>query len=136
MKTIQLSATMESLEPLEAFVLEPARALGAPAEMLGDMRLVLEEVLVNIISYGYPGSRGDIRVDWTADENGTCRIRIRDWGVPFNPLEAPAPDLDVDFTERTVGGLGILLVRQLAHDVWYERDDDSNVLTLCFQLRS
>lgn len=135
MKILQLPATLGSLESLEEFVLQPAEDFGASSALLDDIKLVLEEVLVNIVSYGYPESGGDIRVEWTFEENGEYRVRVRDWGVPFNPLEAPSPDLETDFAERDVGGLGILLVRRLAHEVGYERSGGCNVLNLTFLLR-
>ncbi|MBP8644968.1 MAG: ATP-binding protein [Syntrophobacteraceae bacterium] len=135
MKILQLPASLGSLENFEEFVLQPAEDFGASSALLDDMKLVLEEVLVNIVSYGYPGSGGDIRVEWTFEENGEYRIQVRDWGVPFNPLEAPSPDLDTDFAGRDVGGLGILLVRRLAHEVGYERSGGCNVLNLTFLLR-
>jgi hypothetical protein len=40
-------------------------------------------------------------------------IRLAGAGPPFNPLEAPPPDLEAPVAERPIGGLGLVLVRHI-----------------------
>jgi anti-sigma regulatory factor (Ser/Thr protein kinase) len=54
---------------------------------------------------------------------------------PFNPLEAPKPNLDAPLEDRELGGLGIHLVRSLMDHVSYSRDEDKNVLTVRKRIR-
>ena len=60
-------------------------------------------------------------------------MTVRDWGVPFNPLDQAAPDLAADISSRQVGGLGIYLVKQMASRLTYEYRDGGNVLKLWFE---
>jgi anti-sigma regulatory factor (Ser/Thr protein kinase) len=55
---------------------------------------------------------------------------ITDTGVPFNPTEVVAADTTLSAEERPIGGLGILLVRELMDSINYERTDGKNILTL------
>src|SRR5262249_11909756 len=56
-------------------------------------------------------------------------IRLEDAGPPFNPLEAPAPNLEAPLAERSVGGLGLLLVKHLVERWEYAREGPRNVVT-------
>ena len=42
----------------------------------------------------------------------------------------PDPDLDADILDRPIGGLGVHLIRELAEDVSYRREEPHNVLTV------
>jgi hypothetical protein len=55
---------------------------------------------------------------------------VEDDGRPFNPLEAPPPDLDRPIEERPVGGLGLHIVRTVMDTVAYRRQGSHNVLTV------
>ena len=131
-----MPASLESLEPFRSFVLDKAGELPFPPELIPKLELVLEELLVNVISYAYPeGLPGMIEVGCGAFEERMFCIQIRDQGRPFDPLGLPDPDLTLDLLERPVGGLGIYLVRQMAELVQYEYVEDSNQLTCCFSYR-
>lgn len=94
------------------------------------LQLVLEEVVVNVISYAYPGETDKdifVEIGW----NGGCmEITVIDSGIPFNPLEKEDPDLTLSVEERPIGGLGIYLVKQLMTDVHYIRREGKNILTM------
>ena len=51
-----------------------------------------------------------------------------DDGRAFDPLCAPEADLGVPLEERRVGGLGIHLLRKLASEIRYHREDGRNHL--------
>jgi anti-sigma regulatory factor (Ser/Thr protein kinase) len=100
------------------------------ADTSSELELIVEEVLVNIISYAYaaPGE-GRVSLDARVDPNAVTLV-FRDFGAPFDPLARRPPDLDVPHAERPIGGLGIFLTTELASEVAYERRDGSNVLTV------
>jgi serine/threonine-protein kinase RsbW len=100
-----------------------------PAEAILDVRLALEEVLVNIISHGYCGRAGSIGVRCTASPL-KAEIEISDSAPAFNPLSVPEPDTTAAIEERSVGGLGILLVRQVMDIVTYRHKNHKNILTM------
>jgi serine/threonine-protein kinase RsbW len=134
MDTLTLPARMDSLETLLDFVLKKAEQAGASEASLHDIRLGLEEILVNIFSYAYPDEKGHVTVSFLVELDGRLRIKITDWGIPFNPLAFDAPDLTEEFSERKIGGMGIYLVRTVVHQMIYQRDCNANHLTVFFLL--
>jgi len=94
------------------------------------VNLVLDELVTNIMDYGYDdGGRHEIRVTMTA-EHGTLTIEVEDDARAFDPLAAPPPDLDLPLEERPIGGLGIHIVRSVMNTVEYQRREGHNILTM------
>ena len=60
-------------------------------------------------------------------ESGEIRVNVEDDGKPFNPLDAPEADTAKPLEERTVGGLGVHLVRKLMDGLEYQRRDGKNL---------
>ena len=90
--------------------------------------LALEEVLSNVIRHGYADAgRRVISVSLRVGDCGV-ELRVVDDGRAFDPLSAPAVDLDAPLEERAIGGLGLHLLREMASDVRYERADGRNYL--------
>jgi anti-sigma regulatory factor (Ser/Thr protein kinase) len=92
--------------------------------------LAIEELVTNCIKYGYDDSK-----DHTVDivfvvEAGALTMEVIDDGNPFNPLEAPSPNLSVAMEDRPIGGLGLHLLRELSDEMSYERRDGTNRLRL------
>jgi anti-sigma regulatory factor (Ser/Thr protein kinase) len=131
--TMTAAAGLPSLEPLLAFVLERAEKVGAAEELLSDLKLVLEEILTNIFFYAYPNDEGRVAVDFSTQADGELSIRVTDWGIPFNPLTYETPELELDFSERELGGMGIYLARRVAHKIAYQRTRGANRLTVVFR---
>ena len=95
------------------------------------VELVTEEIFVNIASYAYPETGGFVTIRRSGGEGpeGLTLIFI-DGGIPYDPLQKPAPDLTLSLEERPVGGLGVFLVKELVDEVRYEHKDGNNVLTV------
>lgn len=96
------------------------------------INLVLEEALVNVVNYAYPqGEAGEIELAVNYDrDSANLTFEISDHGVPFDPTEAAAPDLEASVEERPIGGLGIFMVRTLSDGVEYRRSGDRNILKI------
>lgn len=92
--------------------------------------LALEEAIVNIINYAYPDD-GPLRVEIAYKDNSTM-VTLCDNGEPFNPLEQNDTELSNDLETRKIGGLGIMLMKQMTTSLKYERSLDENRLTLIF----
>lgn len=114
-------------ERIEAFGEEG----GLSVQHIYQLNLVLDELLTNIVSYGYDdGLPHEIRLRLRA-EPGHLTAILTDDGKPFNPLkEAPAAVLDGSVEDRPIGGLGIHFMRTLMDEVTYQRQDGYNQLTL------
>jgi anti-sigma regulatory factor (Ser/Thr protein kinase) len=96
----------------------------------GDIQLALEEILSNIIFYGYDDDDQhliDICIRWT-DKN--LLMAIIDDARPFNPVKVPEPDLNSSLECREIGGMGIHLVRNLMDELTYKNEKGKNILVM------
>ena len=90
------------------------------------VELVLEEAITNTLRYGYDG-RGlhwieiDLQVD--LDE---VQVQIVDDAKHFDPLEVEAQVLPDSLDDAQVGGLGLLMIRNTASRMSYERREGQN----------
>ena len=152
---LRLPAHQESLPALRDQALAWARQAGLADDVVPRVDLVLEEMLMNIFHYAYPGELGDVELALLCSgqgdaqpggepghgENSPARLSLTltDWGAPFDPLAPEDQDLETgleanrsaDLDDRALGGMGLFLLRTLAKSS-YARKGDANVLTLTF----
>lgn len=130
--TITLPANLDSLYESMSFVVSHARNLGFDDEKIGEIKLALEEVLVNIYKYAYRNSDldGTVEITCKLSDAQDFVIQIIDSGVPFDILTVQEPDVTAEIDDREIGGLGIFFVRRLVDDVRYRREGGENILTL------
>lgn len=125
--------TLDRLADIRRFLTQSLTELGcAPA--VDALVLAVDEVCANLVQHAEVGAfPGPTRV--TVRRDGVNAIlTIEDRGRPFDPSEAPAPELTADWQDRAVGGLGWFLVKQMVDDLHYvttsDRDGVLNRLTL------
>ncbi|UCG93712.1 MAG: ATP-binding protein [Candidatus Aerophobus sp.] len=127
--SITLEASLENLKAVNSFICKWAKRASLSPRNENNLLLAVEEVYVNIVKYAYPESLGKITIYCHMDENSLVS-KIKDAGIPFNPLKAPEPLLASCLGERKIGGLGLFLIQKLVDNVEYEREGKYNVLTL------
>ncbi|MGX8728039.1 MAG: SpoIIE family protein phosphatase [Lachnospiraceae bacterium] len=88
--------------------------------------LAAEEAFVNIVSYS-----GATAIGYECSKAEDFVLTLTDDGVAFDPL---AEREEKDFDEFDSGGMGILLIRQIAKKVIYERSGEKNCLTMTFAI--
>jgi len=131
-ETIVLSNDLKELERLSVFLRSLSAAMKMDDQTLNLLNLVCDELVTNIIMYGYPQEEmrtHAIRIDIGRAADG-WGLQITDRGVAFNPLLKADPRLDLGVEERPIGGLGIHFVRQVMDEMSYERVGHENVLTM------
>ena len=95
-----------------------------------NIRLALEEIVVNAVSYAYPeGTEGDVTVEASYDGSRVV-FTVVDDGQPFDPTKVTTADTSVDIENRPIGGLGILLARKIMDSIEYQRNGNKNELTM------
>ena len=105
-------------------------ARDVPPATVHDCMLAAEELLTNVAMHAYggqPGRQAHVTIRLPPEQ---IELRIEDSGAAFNPLEAPAPDLEAPLHERPVGKLGLVLVKHLVDRWEYAREGSVNALTL------
>lgn len=131
MNELNLSATLENLDQVTAFVEEKLEACGCPMKIQMQVAIAVEEIYVNIAHYAYNPEVGPatIRVEVPEDPLEVV-ITFMDRGKPYDPLAKEDPDVSLSAEERDVGGLGIFMVKQTMDDIRYEYADGRNILKI------
>lgn len=97
------------------------------------LQMAAEEIFINIASYAYKDlkaeTQGSVEI-WFRGKADRMKMTFIDKGIPYNPLEHPAPDISADTQDRTVGGLGIYIVRKSMDGAYYEYRNGKNVFTV------
>ena len=129
-KTVIIKNDIHELKTLRSLVSDFVRDNHLSKTIINDVNLVLEEIVSNIIFYGYKDAQGhSITINFDLEEDELI-LRITDDARAFNPLQAPEPDINKPIEERKIGGLGIYLTRKFTDNIEYKRVNKENVLTL------
>lgn len=124
----QIACVIELLE-------RSGRLHSLPETAVFHMTLALDELLTNIISYGFlDGGRHKITA-WIGLCGNRLEAEIVDDGIAFDPLVGTAPDVGLSIEEREIGGLGVHLIRSMMDHVDYRRADGHNYLKLIKSVR-
>lgn len=100
------------------------------------LHLVIEEIFVNIVDYGFDDRKEHpIEVELSFSD-GVTIIIITDSGKPFNPLtDVQAPNLGTPLATRQTGGLGIHFMKQMMDQIDYQRMDNQNILIMSKEVK-
>ena len=92
---------------------------GLQSKLIYAVNLILEEILINIVKYGYD------------DENShEIEVKIGVEEGEFNPLTIPGPDRSKSVMDRLEEGLGLQFVRHMRNAMEYRREDNKNILRI------
>ena len=126
----ELTNRLADLDVLCTHLASFCESCGIAKKQKFEINLALDELFTNIINHGFDDD-AEHQIHVTCARNDDIvKITIRDDGIPFNPLEAPQPDLNCTFIDREIGGLGIHLIKAYIDEIDYQRDAEANVLTL------
>lgn len=97
-----------------------------PVRIGYSLKVVADEIYSNIVHYS-GANKAEILF-----RNDTDRITLvfADDGKPYNPLESEEPDITAGIEERTIGGLGLFMVKKMAESVAYEYAAGKNQMTV------
>ena len=134
-RTLTIKNDVRDVAEFSRFIKSVSEELALETSIARQIRLAVEEAVVNVIDYAYPaGTEGDITIQVLSD-GSVMHIKIIDSGVAFDPTEVHKADTTLSAEDRRIGGLGILLVREQMDSINYERTDGKNVLTLIKKLK-
>ncbi|MGA7873005.1 MAG: ATP-binding protein [Candidatus Binatus sp.] len=126
-----IRADSSAMRQVDGFVVAFVREQGIAADEAPRILILLEELLTNLVKYGYPDRSEPGRAEIALGLDGNrLEIEFIDDGRAFDPFGEPAPDLERPLEARTVGGLGLHILRSLTHEASYERRNENNVIRL------
>jgi len=127
---LSVNASLENLAEIRSYIDRAATRLGVSESALGDLRLVVDEAVTNVIQYGYADSEGVVEIHMHAEEDAVV-LSIRDRARRFDPAQVEAPQLHTALKDRPFGGMGIFLIREMTDEaIFLPRPGGGNELRL------
>ncbi|MES2121379.1 MAG: ATP-binding protein [Chlamydiota bacterium] len=127
---LESPADLSELPALMDWVREQLSKLNSSSKSKMRLELVLEEAIVNVIHYAYPGSAGKLRIQCDYFPGGLISFVLEDEGIAFDPLSIQEPQTDMSLENRKEGGMGVFLIRKNIDEIFYERTPQGNRLVL------
>lgn len=129
--SFRLKATLDNVPRAMDCVREAARAAGFDESALYEIELAVDEACANVVHHAYEeGETGDMEVSCHMDGSDFV-VQVRDWGRAFDPGAVPEPDVKAPLEERSLGGLGLFLIKQFMDQVQFTIDPvNGNTLTM------
>lgn len=136
MKELTLGATVENIDRVTEFADEFLEEHNCPLKSRLQLDIAIDELFGNIARYAYEGKTGEatVRLEWF-EEDGAVELSFIDQGIPFDPLKQKEPDITLSAEERTIGGLGIHMVKKNMDDMKYEYAQGKNHIKLRKKIR-
>jgi serine/threonine-protein kinase RsbW len=92
----------------------------------GEIGLVINEALANVIRHAYQGAT-DQPIELSAQKTDDgISLTVRDWGLGVNPLDLPPKKHD----PMKPGGVGLICMRQMMDDVHFIKQPDGMLLSM------
>ncbi len=131
MKELTLAATIENIEKVTDFVNAQLEEIDCPMKAQMQIDIAIDELFGNIAHYAYNPETGPatVRVEVT-EKPISVIITFIDHGVPYDPLKQEDPDISLSAEERSIGGLGVFMVKKTMDEISYEYRDGKNILRI------
>ena len=134
MESLIVPGRLESLERIGKYVMAAAAEAGLEKAAAYRLRLAIDEIVTNIILYGYDSGRreGDVELRSTLEDEALT-ICVEDAAMAFDPRQkAPPSDLDAALENRQMGGLGVFLAIEGVDRFNYEwvNNHNRNIFTM------
>ena len=102
-----------------------------PEEFKNQLMVVGDELISNIINHGYENNGGTIfmRLFFNEDKKEFV-LTLIDRAPEFNQLAVEDSPIQGDAKKQKIGGLGILIVKNIMTDTSYQRINNKNILIL------
>ena len=116
---LSVKASLENLQEIRSYIDKVGASLGISESALGDLRLVVDEAVTNVVIHGYGELEGNIDIHMEADGDSVI-ITIRDQAKNFDPSQVSVPRLDTALKDRPLGGMGIFLIRKMTDEAEFK----------------
>lgn len=131
MKELTVDAAIKNIEKVTDFINAELEALDCPIKAETQIDIAIDELFGNIAYYAYKPETGKATVRLEVEKDPLAVIiTFIDDGRPFNPLEIDDPDITKSVEERSIGGLGIFLVKKTMDMIEYEYKEGQNILMI------
>ncbi|MDC0662088.1 ATP-binding protein [Marinobacter sp. SS21] len=124
----------QSLDGVLAWMTGRLHLLGVGPSHAHDCKVIVDEYVANLSTHGRVSKKSQIWSLEVVRDNDDLLLRFRDNGGAFDPT---CHDVSVDekgIADRPVGGLGLLLIKELSDTQVYRYRDGQNCLDVKIHL--
>ncbi len=136
-ESLRVTNNIAAIKDIAVFIEQLSEKWTLPIKASFSINLILEELISNIIFYGYQDKLIhyiDISITRNETKNSLL-ITIEDDASEFNLLDVEDKNvLKKTLEEREIGGLGIHFVKKMMDDVSYKRIGNKNRVQLTKKL--
>ncbi|MYM93430.1 ATP-binding protein [Duganella vulcania] len=128
---LRFPARLDAVSGAMSFAAMALKQAGLGPGVVARAELILEELLRNSILHGHGGDSA--HSVWVGVDG--ARLVYEDEAPAFNPFTQgpPPPDPALPIAARAVGGVGLLLIRQLGSAVAYQYSGGRNRIEIALQ---
>ena len=127
----EFDARKENVSGMLSFIKDFCDKHSFPEDFKNKLTIVGDELLSNIVNYGYENKGGKIYVHLSLDEEeNQFALTVIDGAKAFNQLQVDNPEVGTDPKTQPIGGLGIMIVKKIMTEYAYDRINEKNVLVL------
>lgn len=133
--SFQIASSLRGLQDLVRQLERIAAAWKLSKGQFFEINLIIEEICMNYIEHTEAGPEDLITIELALNK-GSFSITITDSGPEFDLTQVADPDVHSPVEQRKPGGLGLYLVKHLAKNIHYSRQDGRNVLCIQAPLKA
>ena len=126
MQNISITPSQSSQPQACAFFEDILAEHNIPEKIIFQINIAVDEIFSNISQYS--GATSATLGCEITDQK--ILLRFADNGRPYDPTEQPEPDTTLSAEVRSIGGLGIYMVKKSMDAVVYEYLNGFNILTI------
>ena len=133
-KTVRITNQRDQIDTVRKFFDDYSKENKLTEKTVHDIQMALDELLTNIVNYGYEDSdEHQIDVHFGINNNAV-NVEIVDDSIPYNILDQENPDISLSVDDKPIGGLGIFLIKKLMSNVDYYTENGKNHLVMTKEL--
>ena len=134
--TLEVDATVESLNMITDFVSSLAEKVGMEPVEISKLKIAVYEAGMNVIEHGYqfePGRSMGVEVTRNGEQ---IQITLNDRGKSFDFYNVGPYDVERSIRDKRKGGYGLYIIQRSVDEILYENDSErGNRLTLIKQIK-
>lgn len=123
---IKFNPIEQTISEATEFVEGTMTSFGVPISIAMKINIVVDEIYSNIVHYS---TAQEASVECYV-ANGKITLIFKDNGKPYDPTDNADPDITLSAEERSIGGLGIYMVKKIMDEIRYEYREGINILTI------
>lgn len=132
MNNLKVDATVKNWGRVYKFLNDHLVGIEAKRKIAGQILIASEEIFVNISHYAYkPPSNGKVEINFGFEKpSSVVRIKFVDSGVFFDPTKFKPAPASGSPGKRSIGGLGLFMVKKIMDEMIYEHKNSQNNLII------